>query len=212
MNQEKEEQQTPVPQEEAPTASPEQLLTADDVEHLQQALQAAQEEVDNFKDQYLRAKAEMENVRRRAETDLSNAHKYAIERFAAEVLTVKDSLELAQAIDIQSENAEAVAKMHEGLELTLKQLDSIFEKFALVTLEPKGEKFDPERHQAMTMVESQDVEPNHVVEVVQKGYLLNGRVLRPAMVIVARAPANEAPVEGGAENGAENGTEQPAEE
>ena len=208
MNQEKEEQQTPVPQEEAPTASPEQLLTADDVEHLQQALQAAQEEVDNFKDQYLRAKAEMENVRRRAETDLSNAHKYAIERFAAEVLTVKDSLELAQAIDIQSENAEAVAKMHEGLELTLKQLDSIFEKFALVTLEPKGEKFDPERHQAMTMVESQDVEPNHVVEVVQKGYLLNGRVLRPAMVIVARAPANEAQVE----DGAENGTEQPAEE
>lgn len=208
MNQEKEEQQTPAPQEEAATASPEQLLTADDVEHLQQALQAAQEEVDSFKDQYLRAKAEMENVRRRAETDLSNAHKYAIERFAAEVLTVKDSLELAQAIDIQSENAEAVTKMHEGLELTLKQLDSIFEKFALVTLEPKGEKFDPEQHQAITMVESRDVEPNHVVEVVQKGYLLNGRVLRPAMVIVARASANEVPVE----DGAENGTEQPAEE
>lgn len=206
MNQEKE--QKPTPEEEAPTASPEQMLAADDVEHLQQALQAAQEEVDNFKDQYLRAKAEMENVRRRAETDLSNAHKYAVERFAAEVLTVKDSLELAQAIDIQSENAEAVAKMHEGLELTLKQMDSIFEKFALVTVEPKGEKFDPEQHQAITMVESQDVEPNHVVEVVQKGYLLNNRVLRPAMVIVAKAPANEATVENGSENGAEQPTEE----
>lgn len=206
MNQE--EEQKPTPEEEAPTASPKQMLAADDVEHLQQTLQAAQEEVDSLKDQYLRAKAEMENIRRRAETDLSNAHKYAVERFAAEVLTVKDSLELAQAIDIQSENAEAVAKMHEGLELTLKQMDSIFEKFALVTVEPKGEKFDPEQHQAITMVESQDVEPNHVVEVVQKGYLLNNRVLRPAMVIVAKAPANEATVENGAENGAEQPTEE----
>jgi molecular chaperone GrpE len=203
MNQEKEKQQTPASPEEAATASPERMLAADDVEHLQQALQAAQEEVDSLKDQYLRAKAETENVRRRAETDLSNAHKYAIEHFAAEVLAVKDSLELAQAIDIQSDNADAVTKMYEGLVLTLKQLDSIFEKFALVTLEPEGEKFDPEQHQAMTMVESQDVEPNHVVEVVQKGYLLNGRVLRPAMVIVAKAPANEV--------AAENGVEQPTE-
>lgn len=208
MNQEKEDELKPAPEEEVPATSPERLLTADDVEHLQQTLQAAEEEIEGLKDQYLRAKAEMENVRRRAETDLSNAHKYAIERFAAEVLTVKDSLELAQAIDIQSENAEAVAKMHQGLELTLKQMDTIFEKFALVTVEPKGEKFDPEQHQAITMVESQDVEPNHIVEVVQKGYLLNGRVLRPAMVIIAKAPGNEVP----AEDGAENGAEQPAEE
>jgi molecular chaperone GrpE len=204
MNQEKEDELKPAPEEAATTASPERLLTADDVEHLQQTLQAAEEEIESLKDQHLRAKAEMENVRRRAATDLSNAHKYAVERFAVEVLTVKDSLELAQAIDIQSENAEVVAKMHEGLDLTLKQLDTIFEKFALVTVEPKGEKFDPEQHQAMTMVESQDVEPNHIVEVVQKGYLLNGRVLRPAMVIVAKAPANEA----AAKNGAEQSTEE----
>lgn len=208
MNQEKEDELKPAPEEAAATVSPERLLTADDVEHLQQTLQAAEDEIEDLKDQYLRAKAEMENVRRRAETDLSNAHKYAVERFAVEVLTVKDSLELAQAIDIQSENAEAMAKMHEGLELTLKQLNSIFEKFALVTVEPKGEKFDPEQHQAITMVDSQDIEPNHVVEVVQKGYLLNGRVLRPAMVIVAKAPANEAATK----NGAENGAEPPAEE
>lgn len=140
-------------------------------------------------DKFLRVRAEMENVRRRAEIDVANAHKYAIERFAGELLAVRDSLELARTVDIQHENQTALAKMHEGLDLTLKLMDDAFRKFSLVPLDPKGEKFDPTRHHAISMVESNQVPPNHVLNVMQKGYLLHDRVVRPAMVVVARAPS-----------------------
>ncbi len=152
-------------------------------------LEAAKAHAADSLDRLLRARAEMENVRRRAETDVANTHKYAIERFAGEMLPVRDSLELARTVDIRQENQTALQKMHEGLDLTLKLMDDAFRKFALTTLDPKGEKFDPAKHHAISIVESSEVPPNHVVNVMQKGYLLHDRVLRPAMVVVARAPA-----------------------
>lgn len=139
-------------------------------------------------DKFVRARADMENARRRAEIDIANAHKYGIERFALELLPVRDSLEFARTVDVQ-ENQTALQKMHEGLDLTLKLLDDAFRKFSLVALDPKGEKFDPAKHHAISMVESQEVPPNHVVSVMQKGYMLHDRIVRPAMVVVARAPA-----------------------
>jgi len=155
---------------------------------LQAQLDAAKAELADARDKFLRARADMENARRRAEIDVSNAHKYAIERFASEIVTVRDSLELARNIDINQEQQTAVQKMHEGLDLTLKLMDDVFRKFGLTLIDPKGEKFDPSRHHAISMVESNEVPPNHVVSVMQKGYLLHDRVLRPAMVVVARAP------------------------
>jgi len=144
-------------------------------------------------DKFLRAKAETDNVRRRAENEVASAHKYAVDRFASEVIAVRDSLDLARAVDLSAAESEAVQKMREGLELTLKQLDDVFSKFGIAVLDPVGEKFDPTRHQAISMVESADVAAGNVVTVVQKGYLLHDRVLRPAMVMVAKAPAGDTP-------------------
>ncbi|MDH5633134.1 MAG: nucleotide exchange factor GrpE [Gammaproteobacteria bacterium] len=158
----------------------------DSVAVLQQALEQARAEAAEARDKMLRAAAEAENIRRRAENDVANAHKFAIERFAGEVLAVRDSLELARAVEIKQGDSDALAKMHEGLELTLKQLDSTFEKFNLKVIDPVGEKFNPEHHQAMTLVESDEHEPNHVVAVVQKGCLLHDRLIRPAMVMVSK--------------------------
>lgn len=150
---------------------------------IEQARLQATENLDKF----LRSKAETENVRRRAETDVANAHKYAIERFAVEMLAVKDSLERARSVPVQA-GTPLVEKMFEGLDLTLKLMESIFQKFALIPLEPqKGDKFDPQKHQGMSMLESCELPPNHVVATVQKGYILNDRLLRPAMVIVSKA-------------------------
>lgn len=161
-------------------------------EELQAALEAARTEAAQNMDKFLRAKAETENVRRRAETDLANTHKFAVERFALEMLAVKDSLERARAVEVQASGA-AVEKLHEGLDLTLKLMDSIFEKFALTVVDPrKGDKFDPEQHMAMSILESAEVAPNHIIAAVQKGYLLHNRLLRPAVVVVARAPAESA--------------------
>lgn len=140
-------------------------------------------------DKFLRARAEMENVRRRAEADVASTHKYAIERFAGELLPVRDSLELARTVDIQQESETALQKMHEGLDLTLRLMDDVFRKFGLTPIDPKGQKFDPTKHHAISMVESDEVPPNHVVNVMQKGYMVHDRVLRPAMVTVAKAPS-----------------------
>jgi molecular chaperone GrpE len=145
-------------------------------ERLQKAEQAAQE----HRDAWLRAVADSDNVRKRAQTEVSNAHKFALESFAAELLPVKDSLEAALA----SENV-TVESLKAGDELTLKQLRSALEKFNVTEVNPVGQKFDPHRHQAMTMVDS-DAEPNTVVQVLQKGYMLHDRVLRPALVTVAK--------------------------
>jgi len=186
-----------VPETEAPASEP---TVTPEVEKLLAELEVARHEVADNLDKFLRAKAEVENTRRRAEIDVASAHKYALERFAGEILAVKDSLELARAVDIAEENQTALEKMHEGLDLTLKLMDTIFQKFGLITVDPKGERFDPEKHQAISMVESDEIAPNHVVNVVQKGYMLHDRVLRPAMVIVARAKAAAADSGDQAEN------------
>jgi len=149
---------------------------------LDQQLEDAQQQASEYHDKMLRMQAEMENLRKRTERDVSNAHKYAVEKFANELLQVKDSLELGlSAEDIN------VEKLQEGTELTLKILSNAFEKFSLVEVDPLGEAFDPNLHEAMTMQESTEHEPNSVLTVVQKGYTLHGRLIRPAMVIVAKA-------------------------
>lgn len=129
----------------------------------------------------LYAKAEGENIRRRAFEDIDKARKFALEKFSGELLAVKDSLDAALTV----ENA-TVESYKSGVELTSKQLSSVFEKFSIVEINPIGEKFDPNKHQAISMVES-DAEPNTVISVLQKGYTLNDRVLRPALVTVAKA-------------------------
>jgi molecular chaperone GrpE len=143
---------------------------------LKQAEQAAQE----HQEAWLRARADSENFRRRSQTEIANAHKFAVENFATELLAVKDSLEAALA----SSNA-TTESMKSGVELTLRQLTSVFEKFNVKEIDPLGEKFDPHRHQAISTAES-DAEANTVVQVLQKGYLLHDRVIRPALVIVAK--------------------------
>ena len=170
-----------------------ELEVAPEVKQLRAEIEAARAEAAENLDKFLRAKAETENIRRRAETEVANAHKYGVERFAAELLAVKDSLELARAVELKEGDTAAVRKMHEGLDLTLKLMDDVFRKFGLTAVDPKGEKFDPERHQAISVVESDLVAPNHVVNVVQKGYLLHDRVLRPAMVVVAQAKEGATP-------------------
>lgn len=145
---------------------------------LKQAELAAQE----HHDAWLRAKADADNIRKRAQTDIANAHKYAIENFSTELLAVKDSLEAALAI-----NNVTVDNLKSGVELTLKQLNSVFEKFRVTDINPLGQKFDPHRHQAISMVPS-EATPNTVISVLQKGYVLHERIIRPAMVVVAKAP------------------------
>jgi molecular chaperone GrpE len=171
------------------TPPPAETADAVDVETLKTELDAVRAQATENLDKFLRAKAETENVRRRAETDVAGAHKFAIERFALEMLAVKDSLERARTVDLKTSDA-ALEKMFEGIDLTLKLMDSIFQKFALAEVSPAlGEKFDPEKHQAMSAQDSAEAPPNHVLMVLQKGYLLNNRLLRPALVIVAQAPA-----------------------
>ncbi|MBN3746243.1 nucleotide exchange factor GrpE [Burkholderia sp. Se-20373] len=144
------------------------------------ALAEAQAKVAELQESFLRAKAETENVRRRAQDDVSKAHKFAIESFAEHLLPVLDSLEAAV-----NDTSGDIAKVREGVELTLRQLTSALEKGRVVALNPVGEKFDPHQHQAISMVPA-DQEPNTVVTVLQKGYMIADRVLRPALVTVAQ--------------------------
>ncbi len=157
--------------------------TVDSTPSLEEMIRLAELKAEELHDAWLRAKAETENVRRRAQDDIAKASKFAVERFAGELLAVKDSLEAALAAE-----APSVESMRSGTELTLKQLVSAFEKSRLTEVNPLGEKFDPNFHQAISMVEA-DQEPNTVVSVLQKGYLIADRVLRPALVIVATAKA-----------------------
>ncbi|PKO84406.1 MAG: nucleotide exchange factor GrpE [Betaproteobacteria bacterium HGW-Betaproteobacteria-11] len=150
---------------------------------LEGLLKTAELQAAEHHDAWLRAKAETENVRRRALEDVARASKFAVEKFAGELLPVKDSLEAALANENQSaENLKA------GVELTLKQLIAAFDKSGLAEINPPGEKFDPHRHQAISQIEA-DGEPNTIISVLQKGYALNDRVLRPALVVVSRARA-----------------------
>jgi len=155
-------------------------------EELHALLTDARAKADEHWDQCLRLQAEIDNLRKRSERDLVNAHKFALEKIAAELLPVKDSLEMGLAA--AGENSD-VDKLVEGSELTLKMLGSVLDKFNIKEINPVNEKFNPEYHEAMSMQERDDVEPNTVVAVMQKGYLLNDRLIRPAMVMVSKAPA-----------------------
>jgi len=148
-------------------------------------LEEARAKADANWDLAVRAKAELDNLRKRHERDLSNAHKYALERFVNELLPVRDSLELGLKA-AQNDDAD-IAKLREGTDLTLNLFTSVLEKFNVAVIDPEGEPFNPELHQAMAMQPVADVEPNTVVSVIQKGYSLNERLVRPAMVIVSQA-------------------------
>ncbi|HEX2827913.1 MAG TPA: nucleotide exchange factor GrpE [Burkholderiales bacterium] len=148
---------------------------------LEERLKKAEEAAQTHQDAYLRARAETDNVRKRSQTEIANAHKFAIESFTNELLAVKDSLEAG----LGAENA-SVESMRAGVELTLRQLKAVFEKFNVSEVDPTGQKFDPHRHQAISTVEA-DAEPNTVVQTLQKGYLLHDRVIRPALVIVSKS-------------------------
>ena len=149
-------------------------------------LEELHEQAADYQDKMLRMQAEMDNLRKRTERDVSNAHKYANEKFANELLQVKDSLEMGLNMSEEAEDID-LNKLKEGTELTLKMLNSAFEKFAIEEINPVGEAFDPNLHEAMTMQESTEHEPNTVLMVMQKGYTLHGRLIRPAMVIVSKA-------------------------
>ncbi|MFQ1870004.1 nucleotide exchange factor GrpE [Aeromonas veronii] len=159
----------------------EQARIAELEAQLETAIQNAAEE----RERALRTAAEMENLRRRTELDVEKAHKFALEKFANELLPVLDNLE--RAIELADKENEALKPMIEGVELTLKSMQSGVAKFGLVALDPINQPFDPNAHQAMSMVPSADVAPNTVIAVMQKGYELNGRVIRPAMVMIAKA-------------------------
>ncbi len=144
-------------------------------------LAAALAEAEKLREDWLRAKAETDNVRRRGQDDVAKAHRFGIEGFAGALLAVKDSLDASLAVENTS-----IDSLKQGVELTARQLDSVFDKYALKEISPEGEKFDPHRHQAISQVESAQ-EPGTVVSVLQKGFLLHERVLRPALVTVSRA-------------------------
>lgn len=150
-----------------------------------------EEQLAAAKDQSLRTVAELQNIRRRAEQDVEKAHKFALEKFSTDLLPVIDSLELALAHS--SAQDEHVKQIREGVELTLKMFQDTLKRYNLEAIDPHGQPFNPEHHQAMAMQENADVEPNSVLNVFQKGYLLNGRLLRPAMVVVSKAPSAAQP-------------------
>lgn len=150
------------------------------------ALEQTQQELADAKEQLLRVQAEMQNVRRRAEADVEKAHKFGLEKFAAEMLGVADNLERALAAAGDDEASKAI---RDGVEMTLAGLMSVLSKFKVEAVDPLGESFNPEVHQAMSMVDSPDAEPNTVIAVMQKGYTLQGRLLRPAMVMVSKGAA-----------------------
>jgi molecular chaperone GrpE len=154
-------------------------------------VQQLEEQLAGAQDQALRVAADVQNMRRRAEQDVEKAHKFALEKFAGDLLPIVDSLE--RGLELSSADDESIRPMREGIELTLKMFHDTLKRYNLEQLDPQGEPFNAEHHQAMAMQESADVEPNSVLKVFQKGYQLNGRLLRPAMVVVSKAPAPSSP-------------------
>jgi molecular chaperone GrpE len=166
---------------------PESASPLAQLERLQQALTEAEERARSHYEQYVRAVAELDNVRKRAQRDIEAANRYGLEKFAADLLPVRDSLELAvQSADQAEVDARSLKR---GQEATLQLLAKALERIGLAPISPEGEVFDPTRHEAMMAQESATAKPNTVLQVVQTGYELNGRVVRPARVIVAKAPA-----------------------
>jgi molecular chaperone GrpE len=153
-----------------------------------QKLAQAETLIMHQKDEVLRVQAEMQNLRRRTELDVEKAHKFGQEKLSAELLAVMDNLERALQVAVDREN-ESVKSLLQGVELTLKSFGDCFRKFGIEQLDPLGEPFDPQVHQAMVMQENPNVDPDTVTAVMQKGYTLHGRVLRPAMVMVSKAPS-----------------------
>ena len=181
------EEQQPKPAGEAPEAAPARDAGTDfSPATLLSQLEEAQANAQEHLDKLLRTQAEMENLRKRTARDVENARKYALEKFASELLAVRDSLEMG--LDAARGETD-VDKIREGTELTLKMFTQVMEKFGIQQVDPQGERFDPDRHQAMSMQENAELEPNTVMTVMQKGYLLNDRLIRPAMVIVSKAAA-----------------------
>jgi Molecular chaperone GrpE (heat shock protein) len=163
------------------------------VVELEQKLEQATNQAVEEKDRALRTVAEMENLRRRTALDVEKAHKFALEKFASELLPVLDNLE--RTLQVADKTNEAVKPLLEGVELTLKSMASSVAKFGVIAIDPQGQLFDPNQHQAMSMIENPDLAPNTVIAVMQKGYELNGRVIRPAMVMVSKAPTASVNVE-----------------
>ncbi len=159
-------------------------LTGTDPAEMHILLEDARARADQDRDQLLRVRAEMENMQRRQAKELENAHKFALDNFVKELLLVRDSLELGYAA--ATEPDADVAKLREGTELTLKQLGDVMSKFGVERVHPEGEAFNPEFHQAMSVQPRADVPPNTVTTVIQSGYLLNGRLMRPALVMVSK--------------------------
>lgn len=156
-------------------------------EDLAARVQVLEEQLAAAQDQSLRVAADLQNIRRRADQDVEKAHKFALEKFAGDLLPVLDSLE--RGIELSSADDESIRPMREGMELTLKMFQDTLKRYNLEAIDPHGQPFNAEHHQAMAMQESADVEPNSVLKVFQKGYQLNGRLLRPAMVVVSKAAA-----------------------
>ncbi len=160
-----------------------------EIDQLRNEMAALQLKAEENHELALRAKAESENTRRRVEKDIANAHKFALEKFSADLLPVLDSMELGLAAT-QEENAN-IERIREGSELTFKMLSSAVEKHGIKVVNPQGEKFNPDFHQAMSLQENTELEPNTVMAVLQKGYTLQGRLVRPAMVIVSKGEENK---------------------
>jgi len=152
-------------------------------------LEDARSKADEHWNLYLRTQAEMDNLRKRAERDVQNAHKFGVEKLIGELLPVIDSMEMG--LNAADTTNEAVATLAEGMGLTMKMFADALQKAGISPIDPQGEAFNPDFHQAMSMQETADVDPNTVIAVMQKGYLLNERLVRPAMVVVSKAPAGE---------------------
>ena len=158
-----------------------------DESDLQARVEELEAQLEDAKDQVLRAAAEVQNIRRRAEQDVQKAHQFALEKFSTDLLAVVDSLE--RGLEVADPNNSVLKPMREGMQLTFKQLLDTLRRFNVERVEPVGQPFNPELHQAMVMEESATAEPNSVLKVFKPGYTLNGRLLRPAMVVVSKAPA-----------------------
>jgi molecular chaperone GrpE len=172
------------PASEATTVLPETASQLVELERLQQALSESEERAKSHWEQYLRAVAELDNVRKRAQRDIESANRYGLEKLAQELLPVKDSLELAVHNAAKADSA----SLRAGSEATLALLAKALDKFGVKVIDPQGQPFDPARHEAMMAQPSSSAEPNSVLSVVQPGYELNGRLLRPARVIVSKEP------------------------
>jgi molecular chaperone GrpE len=179
----------------APDESGDAEIKKSEVEiSLEEQLEAAQKKAQENWELALRAQAELENLRKRTYRDIENAHKYALEKLATELLGVRDSMELGLSAAQESTD---IAGLREGMALTLKMLTQVMEKFDIREINPDGEKFNPELHQAMAMQETDKLEPNNVISVMQKGYVLKDRLLRPALVTVSKAPTADSGADSG---------------